>query len=75
METLARTAIANVIDCTMFTNTPDSIMVGLSDFLLAPGGGFFTKKILSNDQRGRGAGGRQQGDKDAEIPYQSGVTS
>ncbi|MEH2353008.1 MAG: hypothetical protein V7K28_07265 [Nostoc sp.] len=37
-------AIANVIDCTMFTNTPDSIMVGLADFLLASGGGFFTRK-------------------------------
>ncbi|WP_176727038.1 hypothetical protein [Nostoc sp. KVJ20] len=36
-------AIAIVIDCTIFTNTPDSIMVGLADFLLAPGGGFFTK--------------------------------
>ncbi|WP_414518918.1 hypothetical protein [Nostoc sp. PCC 9305] len=43
-------AIANVIDCTMFTNTPDSIMVGLADFLLASGGGFFNKIILSNDK-------------------------
>ncbi|MEH1888582.1 MAG: hypothetical protein V7K92_03655 [Nostoc sp.] len=59
----------------MFPNTPDSIMVGLTDFLLAPGGGFFTKKILSNDQRGKGTGGRRQGEKDAGIPYQSGVTS
>ncbi|WP_375443113.1 hypothetical protein [uncultured Nostoc sp.] len=33
----------NVIDCTMFTNTPDSIMVRLPGFLLAPGGGFFTR--------------------------------
>ncbi|MBN3874705.1 hypothetical protein [Nostoc sp. JL33] len=36
-------AIANVIDCRMFTNTPDSIMVGLPDFLLAPVGGFSTQ--------------------------------
>ncbi|MEH2306303.1 MAG: hypothetical protein V7L06_13430 [Nostoc sp.] len=36
-------AIRNVIDCTMFTNTPDSIMVRLRDFLLAPGGGFFSR--------------------------------
>ncbi|NEU80066.1 hypothetical protein G1O98_13525 [Nostoc sp. UIC10630] len=34
----------------MFTNTPDSIMVRLPDFLLAPGGGFFTGQILSNDK-------------------------
>ncbi|MEJ6487031.1 hypothetical protein N0Y54_38230 [Nostoc punctiforme UO1] len=34
----------------MFTNTPDSIMVRLPDFLLAPGGGFFTEQILSNDK-------------------------
>ncbi|MHC5614382.1 MAG: hypothetical protein ACYTXA_26170 [Nostoc sp.] len=33
-------AIVNVIDCRMFTNTPDSIMVGLPDFFLAPVGGF-----------------------------------
>ncbi|MEH2290194.1 hypothetical protein [Nostoc sp.] len=32
----------NVIDCPMFTNTPDSIIVSLPDFLLASGGGFFS---------------------------------
>ncbi|MEH2327307.1 MAG: hypothetical protein V7K32_27865 [Nostoc sp.] len=36
-------AIANVIDCTIFTNTPDSIMVGLLESLLAPEGGFLTR--------------------------------
>ena len=42
-------AIVNVIARTMFTNAPDSIMVGLTDFLLAPGGGFLYQKSLSND--------------------------
>ncbi|MCC5616635.1 hypothetical protein LC605_16455 [Nostoc sp. CHAB 5836] len=41
-----RPAVAIAIS--LFTNTPDSIMVVLPDFLLAPGGGFLYRKGLSN---------------------------